>query len=265
MIKTNFTTEEAQDQELENLVQNHTSSDSYPSMPVEDDTPLEISRSRCLDSLYPEDRLLCQLEEDQMVIPTQNPIMVFMLKVNDKGFAHTNTETRDSVVQQSLDEQLTYPESRPVYDIYLRTLKSIRLTIKEAIHRIAIRLMRAEWKEIIDRRPLYDPVRRYFYEECYMFRFLEKGAECHISNSMFNTSLRKYNAMESNPLLKAEEIDFLSMALKVFGKDNEHQLPDAIQTVLDMRFRYPHMVKSLLIAGTLDNNYSNKHPFLRLP
>ena len=125
--------------------------------------------------------------------------------------------------------------------------------------------MRAEWRASIDRRPLYDPVRRYFYEECYMFRFLEKGAGYHISNTMFNTSLRRYNPMESNPLLKAEEIDFLSMALKVFGEDNKHQLPDAIQTVLDMRFRYPHMVKSLLAAGTLDNHHSNKTSFYQLP
>jgi hypothetical protein len=142
---------------------------------------------------------------------------------------------------------------------------SIRLTIREAIHQIATRLMMTEFREIIDKQPLHDQVRCYFYEECCMFRFLEKGQECHISNSMFHPNLRRYNVTESNPLLKAEEIDFLSMAAKVFRRVNDYQLSDTIQTVLDMQFHHPHMVNLLLTGGTLDKQYSGMSPFDRLP
>jgi len=248
--------DEIQDQELETLVQSPTSSDSYSNPSTTHTITPEIHRSRHMNPLYPEDRLLCQLEGEQVITPAQNPIMVFMLKVNDKDFTQTKSESRDTINEKLVSE------ASPVYYIHLKMLVNIRQSIKEAMHHIAIRLMKPDWRAVIDSRPLYDLVRQYFYEECFMFRYLPKKQPHHISisQSCFNSIIKKYNPMESNPLLRAEEIDFLSMAAQVFQSAHESQLSDTIQSVLDMRFRYPHAIKTLLIAGTLDRDcFNNAH------
>jgi hypothetical protein len=74
-----------------------------------------------------------------------------------------------------------------------------------------------------------------------------------------------YCAQESNPLLKAEEIEFLEMATHIFSSGYDTRLSDTIQAVLDMRFRYPHMVAEMLKQGTLDPKNPYKPLFTQLP
>jgi hypothetical protein len=201
--------------------------------------------------LYPESNLLAQLASEAPPINVEPPIQVFCVTTPQTG-----------VSQQDLDAAkilTAEPDHMSTFDVHIGFLKAIRGSLVEGIRRIGFKLATPDWRALINERPNNDPVRFYFNQQCFLFRFLEAEGERTAGLPELSTQdFRPLHFKESNPLLEEEEIKFLRNASIIFRSNRRLLLSDAINAVLDMRFRRPEAVSDLLQEGYFNPSNFNK-------
>jgi hypothetical protein len=173
----------------------------------------------------------------------QSPIQVYSFTISNAGSSH-----QDLAAARILTAE---PDHMSTFDVHISFLKAIRGSLVEGIRRIGFKLATPDWRALINERPSNDPVRHYFNYKCLLFRFLEEG----VSEGLPEPApehFRPLHFTESNPLLEEEEITFLKNSSIIFRSNRRMLLSDAINAVLDMRFRRPEAVADLLKEGYFD-------------
>jgi Ataxin-2 C-terminal region len=219
-------------------------------------SPISLETIPALRSNFPETNLLCQLEAEVPLQSSSTPIQVFAITTSDQGHSqphdhpqpHNHPQPRDLAAAQILAAE---PDFHTTQDVHLGILSAIRGAIVEGIRRIGARLATQAWKSRIDQRPVNDPVRLYFYRQCYLFRFLDRENKLPPPSSPTSHN-KPIRFLESNPLLTHEEIEFLRNASMVFRSNRRFLLADAINAVLDMRFRRSDTINALFDEGYFD-------------
>jgi hypothetical protein len=233
-----------QDEELEALIQK-------PSLAKDTIHDITSPSTTGPKALYPKEQLLCRLEETSP-ISSETPTYVFSITASSNHPQEKPNNTflrfsRDDVIQHVMQDS---KDKLDQDELYIAILKTIRSNLKYSIDRLSAKLRSTEWKQEMDKRLIGDPVFQYVCRECYYFR----GSCCNpcipsIPSSRSTAKADQFS--EFNSLLRPEEIDFLQTATQVFHLLHEDDLVDAIQSVLDTRFRRPQRVSTLLDYGFL--------------
>jgi hypothetical protein len=149
----------------------------------------------------------------------------------------------------------------------IRTLRAIRRLINEGIRFLAKLLLTQKWRDRVD--CLMNDTRHYFFYHCHIFRYIDNSRQVlyqgfyqrcvHLDYSQ-PTPKERLPLTPLNPLITADEDEFLAQAANIF---EINQLTDLVNAIRRFRGQFlPHEddARALLAAMYLDpDSYMDNH------
>jgi hypothetical protein len=146
-------------------------------------------------------------------------------------------------------------------------LRRIRRNITDGIRLLAQLLLTLKWRDHVD--ACMGDIKHYFYHHCHIFRYLDNDRQVLNQGFYFNCIHLDYTAptpverkpMETeNPLITAEEEEFLTQAANILEVEQRGELVNTIRNLMHATIPLPDHARLLFESSYLDpTDFTDSH------